>query len=398
MMRSIQLIKRNLTHYWQTNLVVVFGVGIAVAVLGGALLVGDSVRGSLRELFLQRVGNTDLVISGTSFFREELAADIQNDPRFSAAGFSATCPIITIDGSATLESNHRVASGIRVYGVDERFWSFHGSKVPTANNREVFISQSLADDIDASAGDGLLLQVQKPSGVPAESLHSKKQDLGRVLRVTIGKIISPQDLGEFSIQPQQTGTLAVFMPLRLLQTELEQEGRSNVVLVAHRQQGAAQLNSQTETDALNKILNDTATLDDYGIQVRDLGQPNGISIEHESKLLSDRLAITATKAATDLSFRVVPVLSYLANSISVADEAGVRSIPYSLVTAVDDAKFVELNGQNGASRLREIEAAGRIPIVLNDWAAHDLKALKFLTSCLSEILLPIAISYRIIPG
>lgn len=374
MMRSTQLIKRNLTHYWRTNLVVVFGVGIAVAVLGGALLVGDSVRGSLRELFLQRVGNTDSIISGTSFFREELAADIQNDPRFSAAGFSATCPIIAIDGSVTMESNRRVASSIRVYGVDERFWSFHGRNVPTPNNREVFISQSLADEVEASAGDGLLLQVQKPSGIPAESLHSKKEDLGRVLRVTIRRTISLEDLGEFSVQPQQNGTRAVFIPLRLLQTELEQEGKSNVVLIAHRQHRAEQQNSQTETDALNKILNDTATLDDYGIQVRDLGQPNGISIEHESKLLSDRLAISATKAATDLSFRAMPVLSYLANSINVADQAGVRSIPYSLVTAVDDTEFLELNGQNAAARVREIEAAGRVPIVLNDWAAHDLRA------------------------
>ena len=36
------------------------GVATAVAVLAGALLVGDSVRGSLRDLVLQRLGSTDL--------------------------------------------------------------------------------------------------------------------------------------------------------------------------------------------------------------------------------------------------------------------------------------------------------------------------------------------------
>ena len=35
---------------------------LAVAVLAGALLVGDSVRASLRDLFQQRLGNTDQVI------------------------------------------------------------------------------------------------------------------------------------------------------------------------------------------------------------------------------------------------------------------------------------------------------------------------------------------------
>ena len=61
-MRSTELIKRNLTHYWQTNVVVVLGVATAVAVLAGALLVGDSVRGSLREIFVQRLGEADQAI------------------------------------------------------------------------------------------------------------------------------------------------------------------------------------------------------------------------------------------------------------------------------------------------------------------------------------------------
>jgi hypothetical protein len=39
-MRSVQLIKRNLGHYWRTNAAVVGGVAVAVAVLAGALLVG----------------------------------------------------------------------------------------------------------------------------------------------------------------------------------------------------------------------------------------------------------------------------------------------------------------------------------------------------------------------
>ncbi|HKO59666.1 MAG TPA: hypothetical protein VJV03_00770, partial [Pyrinomonadaceae bacterium] len=60
-MRTSQLLKRNLTYYWRTNVAVVLGVAAAVAVLSGALLVGDSVRGSLRDLFLQRLGRTERV-------------------------------------------------------------------------------------------------------------------------------------------------------------------------------------------------------------------------------------------------------------------------------------------------------------------------------------------------
>jgi putative ABC transport system permease protein len=58
-----RLTLRGLTYYWRTNLAVVLGVATAVAVLAGALLVGDSVRGSLRALVLDRLGGTDHVVA-----------------------------------------------------------------------------------------------------------------------------------------------------------------------------------------------------------------------------------------------------------------------------------------------------------------------------------------------
>ena len=61
-MTTGQLLQRNLTYFWRTNLAVVAGVAIAVSVLAGALLVGDSVRGSLRDLFLRRLGTSGAVV------------------------------------------------------------------------------------------------------------------------------------------------------------------------------------------------------------------------------------------------------------------------------------------------------------------------------------------------
>ena len=50
---------QSVSHYWRTNLAVVPGVAAAVSVLAGALLVGDSVRGSLRDIAVGRLGRTD---------------------------------------------------------------------------------------------------------------------------------------------------------------------------------------------------------------------------------------------------------------------------------------------------------------------------------------------------
>ena len=75
-MRTSTLLARNLAWYWRTNLAVLLGVATAAGVLGGALLVGDSVRASLRDLVLARLGNADSVVSRDGFFREELAAEL----------------------------------------------------------------------------------------------------------------------------------------------------------------------------------------------------------------------------------------------------------------------------------------------------------------------------------
>ena len=63
------LVVRSTLYYWRTNLAVVLGVATAVSVLAGALLVGDSVRGSLRDLVLERLGRTDHVLASSGFFR-----------------------------------------------------------------------------------------------------------------------------------------------------------------------------------------------------------------------------------------------------------------------------------------------------------------------------------------
>ena len=51
--------RRSLAHYWRLNLAVLLAAAVATAVLTGALLIGDSIRGSLRDLTLDRLGKID---------------------------------------------------------------------------------------------------------------------------------------------------------------------------------------------------------------------------------------------------------------------------------------------------------------------------------------------------
>ena len=118
------LIRRNLLHFWRTNLAVVVGVGVAVAVLAGALLVGSSVRASLQSLALERLGSVDTVVTSASFVQESLAEKVL-DTGSAREWFGGVAPIIAVEGFVTHQESGRRASGVQVYGGDERFWDFH---------------------------------------------------------------------------------------------------------------------------------------------------------------------------------------------------------------------------------------------------------------------------------
>ncbi len=102
---------------------VVLGVAVAVAVLAGALLVGSSVRDSLRELALSRLGATDVVVTSPTFFRAALADEVTAR---SSPALRSAAPMIVFEGAVVHDESKRTAGRVSVYGIDERFGRFHG--------------------------------------------------------------------------------------------------------------------------------------------------------------------------------------------------------------------------------------------------------------------------------
>lgn len=369
-MRPSTLFLRNLTYYWRTNLAVILGVATAVAVLAGALLVGDSVRASLRDLVVARLGSTDYVVSAAGFFREKLADDLESASGFAPA-FRAACPMIVLEGMVSHEASGRRGSGVLVYGVDSRFWKFHGREAANyaPGDREVLLSAGLAQELGSKVGDSLLVRVEKPSTIPLESLHGRKDDLGRTVRFTIGAVLSPSDLGEFSIRTQQGAVRAVFVPLRRLQRELKQDSRVNTILISQKDAG-----SKKQDAEVAGLLKGVFSPEDLGLRLRVLEQQQCLSLESDSGLISDPLADTAGGVATALGMRTSSIFTYLANTIRV----GQRGIPYSLVTAIDRESFQAL-AHGPTTRLPRLQvtapaSSSLSPILLNEWAARDLDA------------------------
>ena len=347
-----QLVVRSLVHYWRTNAAVVAGVATAVAVLAGALLVGDSVRGSLRDLVLERLGRTDYVVASGGFFREQLADELPAD----AAALERTAPLIILPGIVSEQTGGRRAGGVRVYAVDDRFWRFHARETAGPGDGEVFLSRALAEELGAGAGGTVLVRVERPSAIPLESLHARKDDLARALRLTVRAVLPPSELGDFSLEAQQGEVRAAFVPLRELQAELELPARVNTILVSRRPEAGGIAGS-----ALASAVRARATLDDVGLTLTTLDERRALVVGSASGLLTDAQARAAAMTASTSGLQTRPVLTYLANTM----RDGGREVPYSLVTAIDLQAIAPAIAP---------PTGGDPPIVLNDWAARDLAA------------------------
>ena len=324
-MRILTLVLKNLNWYWRSNIAVVAGVAIAVAVLAGAMAAGNSVKESLRDLILARLGRTDYAVTSTGMFREQLAVE------------TSGVPILLFEGLLTHQKSGRRASKVDIYGVDERFWKFNQYPNAAPKSRDIFLSGALARELESGEGESVLVRVEKPSAIPKESLHGKKEDSGATMRF----ITRASNSVEFSMRPRQGALRAAFVPLSRVQQELEQEEKANTILYS----------GSDPTPRLNEKFE----LADLDLRVKRIG--DFLQLESSGGYIGDATAQRALEIAAAMNLRAQPLVTYLANGMRV----GAKQVPYSLVTAIDLPEFAGVEGS---------------PILLNEWAARDLNAHK----------------------
>jgi ABC-type antimicrobial peptide transport system permease subunit len=417
-----RLLLRNLFFYWRGNCAVLLGVALGAAVLTGALLVGDSLRGSLRDVILDQLGGVDQALVGGRFVREELAGQIKG---------ASVSPAIIVQGSASSGgekgSTLRRAGRVMIYGVDAGFWqcsllmiygvdvgSWQGSPPVseafwTQASEGLVLNSALAGELGVSVGDIVTLHLQKVTTVPHESLLGRR-DASEVLedlKLEVSAVIPAEGLGRFSLQPSPAVAHDAFVPLRLIQAKLRQNGYVNALLA----RGAAGTDVQSE---LHKLL----TLNDWGLKLhtprtkaeslfakldRDhdgslrpgeyrrrlaesfvhavdishdgtLTKPEVLnyfqkrrlyaSLESRQMLLEPFIAEAALAAAKQAGLLTAPTLVYLANGLS----DGRHTIPYSVVAALDEGTPPDLGPfvPAGVEQLRDGE------IALVDWKDSPL--------------------------
>ena len=375
-MNAFGLALRSLRHYWRTQLGVLLGVAIASAVLVGALAVGDSVRSSLREQALQRIGGIRAgLIAGDRFVRDELAADLAAELAVHAA------PLLQLRGLARGKDNAR-AGIVDVLGVDERFFalspSANAATAPSA--RKAWINEPLAAQLSAKVGDSILVRVEKPSFLPRDMVMSTIEDVSFALRVEVERVVAAEDFGRFGLRASQLPSMSVFLQLGWLQKEVELDGANLVLLGGPTSAGrldestaASEARREASGDLVEQAqaaLRSKWTARDAQLRLREF---EGREI---AEVVSERIFVEPAirDAVRAIEPRLAGSLTYFVNAL----RHGSKSTPYSMVAAVGPLSaqppLAPLQPMLALAPGRSTDGDALPGIVINAWLARDLEA------------------------
>jgi len=380
----VKTLLRALLHHWRLHLAVAAGAAVATAVLTGALVVGDSVRGSLRDLTEERLGEVDLAVVAEGMFGEGMGERLAA----GASPFETAVPVVALQGTAENATTHARAARVQVWGVDERFAALFDAELPLERARgqifpSVVVNAALGRELGLESAqsdqDDLLLSFERLSEVPRETLLGRT-DPGSVLdslRLTVTGVLPDRGPGagpaRFGLTPHQTTPLNAFVRLDVLQRELDRPGEANALLVAT----GSDLALADAPRALAVRLGEAVTLEDLGLEVRAVEPPGGggalAVVQSREFVLRPPVARAVEGLAEEVGAATQPVLTYLANSMTV----GERTLPYSTVGALPlppEPTFTELVPAEDETAGESLLSPGPDEILLNAWAAEDLAA------------------------
>lgn len=407
------LISRSLRFHWRGHLGVLLGAAVGSAALIGALVVGDSVRLSLRELALQRLGWVDAAMAPRErFFSQDL------DQRMASswpAGYSEHSVALALPATVARQDGAARANRVAAIGVRPKFWPEGASdRLKNIPARSVVVNEALATHLNVKAGDDLLLRLHKPSALSRDVPITPQNDSSVALRVKVHGIAMPGEMGNFSLKSGQTSPFNVFMALPELASSAGISNQANLYLGG--MQGFARLSPASVTKkalpaelltwharlaldwfniapaAVREMQRDgprseqlaegldldfarSNALRDIQLSIRVLTNRSQAELQTSRIFLEPQISEAVLKpfaqgndlgsqvrmhrsalgSRQNLATNAQPILTYLVNQIRV----GERSVPYSMVTAAGSPWT--------AADMKDDE------ILVNQWLADDMR-------------------------
>ena len=345
-MKLLSLIKKSLTFYWRSNIGVLLAVVVGTAVLSGSLFVGDSVKNSLREMVIKRLGSTELALmTGERFFTNELAERLADKLE------AKTAPVLQVRGMVANSDGTSRANRVEMLGVDARFYEVISANnpFPEGEGSGVVINESLAKRIGVKVGDEVLVRIAKPALMSREIVLTPESDLSIAFRLKVTAVADQLQSGLFSLQANQISLLNAFVPLQWLQEKLGRHSQANMLLVGSDQE------AEIGTKKANEAVKECLQLVDMGLEIRSDAKRDSLELRSNRIFIDSRIGDVAIESGKE----AVGVLTYFVNRLRAVG----KSTPYSMVTA--------MSGSDDKNSIVPMDM-GDDEIIINQWLSDDL--------------------------
>ncbi len=340
-MTLYKYIIKSLWFFRKQHIAVLAGTIISTAVLTGALIIGDSVKFSLRNLVEKRLGDVEYAMhTGDRFVSSETAEKISE-----AIGVKSAAVLSVKAIAVNPDSASRVNKTITI-GIDNNFWKLSDVNMPDLSEDEAIVNTDLAAKLHLKVGDEFLLKVENAEVIPLNAPFASEEQSSVSLRLKIKAIAQDDMLGRFSLKSNQATPYNVFVLRDYLAKKLDISGLANIILSTDNKE------KTLDSELLNKTFKDIWSFTDAGIKIRK----HKDSTKYD--LVSDRIFIDQqiSNVVKGIPESKESVLTYLVNGIAKGD----KETPYSFVAAVSE----RMTGK----KLKKDE------IIINEWIAEDLNA------------------------
>jgi ABC-type lipoprotein release transport system permease subunit len=366
--RSLAGVAGRVIHCWWPQLAAVAAAAAVITItIVGSLGVGDSLQQGLQQLVADRLGGIVAAVIGREPFQADLAERMVR--RLSASGTKGPAfdllPAFALDISVERPADgrrSRAAAVAKLLACDHPDRLGYPQPVPPAGDG-VAVSHQLAELLDLSVGEPVILRVAERSAVPADTPLGRRATRSRSRRLKVTAVLPPGSVGDFSLRPSQSSGGVALVSLALGQALLDQPDRANLILaVPQSHRGDAKPADAVLRQAL------APTLADYGLKLTQLPGQAGVRLTSRRLLLEPAVDRAAAAVLTPLGG--VPSFVFLANEVRPVD--GGAAIPYSTVLGITDRR-------HPLGRL--VDASGDplpLPVgdevIVDQWLVDDLAA------------------------
>jgi len=310
-MSQFKFILKSAWFYRKLNLTIILGIALSTAILVGALIIGDSVRYSLQQITIQRLGKTSQVVTaGERLFGQHLAMDLA-----TKTGVETTA-LLRTNGLGVVNGGEMRLNQLAVWGVDSVLGKFaNHPEAFVLHDNQVAINENMVSLTGLKVGDEFLLRLNKLNTFPANTPFVSEKEATLSFRVIVARVLKSDELGNLNLKNIQSAPRNVFINLHWLNRQMGLQHKANVLLVAP---------GFTDTELANKLKN-SWTLDDLSLTIRENQTLN------YTELISDRVFVEPK--VEQFCLNKIPgsqaVFSYFINEFTLNG----KQSPYSFVSS-----------------------------------------------------------------